>query len=80
MKILILWLVKVFKVKVPLTSNESKESRYLNFDGQVVKGDLHVCGTLTVLGNLRVSKGIMMYADGNIEFEKDGSKRSNTAK
>lgn len=76
MKKFILWLAKVFNVVLPQVVDKDRKCEFQNFNGQVVEGDLLVSGELTVLGNLKVSKGIMMYAEGKIEFEKDGCKRS----
>ena len=77
MKKFILWLIKIFKVDIIPKDVENKDCGFQNFDGQIVEGDLIVKGKLTVLGNLKVSKGIIMYAESVIKFEKDGYKRSN---
>lgn len=63
MKKVILWLIKVFKVDIPVEKEIAKEEEKivcLPQDG-VVYGDITIKGDVTVLGNMKVEGGLTCY-------------------
>ena len=76
MKKIILFLIKVFKVDIPIekiiTNVVEKEVKVpvweQSFDG-TIEGDVLIKGNVIVKGNLLATGNICAYADCNVEIE-----------